>query len=135
MDDEMSPEKKLTAGALLLHAIVLLIFATTAFINSMIQHMGFPSGLDFTPTAYFGAMAVMATWLSSRHYLRTVRKRHLKIWASFHITVSAYAIITYFQFYSIGLPFSPSILSFLLPLLLYIIPPVLVIVFTSKERT
>jgi len=131
----MSPEKKFTVGALLLHATVLLIFAITTFINTMIQQMGFPSGVEFTPTAYFGAMAVMATWLSSRHYLRTVRKRHLKIWATFHIAVSVYAIITYFQLYSIGLPFSPSILSFLLPLLLYIIPPVLVIVLVSKERT
>jgi hypothetical protein len=62
MDEQLSLEKKLTVSSLLLHAIVLLSFATISFSIFQPQLV-----FSFIPIAYFGVMGVMAISLSGQH--------------------------------------------------------------------
>jgi hypothetical protein len=132
MGEQLNLEKKPTVGSLLLHAIVLLIFAA-AFVSMELQQGVSPlSGLNFTPIAFFLTMAVIAIWLSSLHYRLTVRTRYLLLWATFHI----FSVLYVLYMSSLQPPLQQTdFSSLLLSLFVYIIPPVLIIVFAFREQT
>jgi hypothetical protein len=135
MGEVLDPRKKLTVSSLLLQAIVLLTFAAIYFYMYMTQGL-FPSGFAFTPTAYFLVMGLLAIWLTSRHYSRSVLKRDLTIWAAIHICGSLFMLFTILNLFSVHASLPIAALLFpLLSLVLYIIPPVFVLVFANREQT
>ncbi|MGY5856192.1 MAG: hypothetical protein RTS72_06280 [Candidatus Thorarchaeota archaeon] len=133
MEDQQTPRKKYTVGALVLHAIVLLCFAAYSFNESLIQSYPLTSGLAHLTSGFYGVLGAIAVWLAGEHYSETVRKRRLQIWASFCIVLSMYPLIAFFILY-FG---SPSYFSFtsLFQVPIFLIPPVLILAFVRKERT
>lgn len=135
MESGVIMRKKFTIGSLILQSIVLLAFASVFFYMYISQGL-YPSGLAFTPTAYFLVMGLLSIWLASRHYLRTIKKQNLMIWATLHIFVSLYIFFTILYLSSMHASLPPNSLIYsLFPLIFYIIPPVFVLVSVLKEQT
>ena len=136
MDEQLSPKRKLTVYSLLLHTIVLLIFAAIVFFIGLSQGGSPFSGVNFMPIAYFGSMSVLAIWLSSRHYLKKVQKRNLLIWAALHIFGSLYMFFNMLWLSSLHPLLPPThFIVFLIPLIAYNIPPVLITISARREQT
>ena len=135
MDDQQTPRKKYTVGALLLHTVVLLGFAAISYVDSL-TYTGTGSltgGLARLASVFYGALGMIAVWLTGQHYTETVNKKNLQTWAAIHIALSIYALIMVLISY-ITYP-SIYFLVSLLPVLLFLLPPVLVAIFAGKERT
>jgi hypothetical protein len=133
MEVQENSEKKYTVGALLLHAIVLLSFAAYAYMESLSQSYPLTSGLAHLISVFYGVLGVIAVWLAGEHYSETVRKRRLQIWASFGVVISMYSlfaflvqILGYYSYFSF---------TSLIQVPIFLIPPMLILVFVRKERT
>ena len=133
MENPMNSGKKYTVGALLLHASVLLGYAAFAYIESLTQSYPLTSGLAHLTSVFYGVLGVISVWLAGEHYSETVRKLRLQIWASFCIVLSMYSLIAFFI---LLFGFSPYFsFTSLFQLIIFLIPPVLILVFVDKERT
>ena len=121
--------KSNTVGALLLQVITLLILATSFFGYSLSHPV--PS-TALSPFIIFGVLGAITFGLTIMHYTKTVRKQTLQRWASLHIAITIYLILTTSQTMGLGVQVP---LAMILQIYFYPIPPLLVHVFVSRERT
>ena len=133
MEDSENPKKKYTVGALLLHAIVLLGFAAYAYLESLTQSYPLTSGLAHLTSGFYGVLGVIAIWLAGEHYSETVRKHRLQIWAGFCIVLSMYPPIAFIILFFGSPSYFSSTSLFQVPI--FLIPPMLILVFVGMERT
>lgn len=139
MDEERNPEKSNTVAALLLHSLVLLELAALLFLLSFTPEGTLKNVDALLPSVFFGALSVIAFWLTIKHNRDSVREKNLKTWASIHIAASTFAFIIYFRSFGILIDYNPpsqaASLAFLILLLIYPIPPLLIHIFAGRERT
>jgi hypothetical protein len=128
MEDQQVTGKNYTIGALLLQVITLLILATSFFAYSLSHPV--PS-TALSPFIIFYALGAITIGLAFMHYAKTVRKQTLQRWASLHIAITIYMILTTVQTMGLGIqvPF-----AMILQIYFYPIPPLLVHVFAGRER-
>ena len=120
--------KSNTVGALLLQVITLLILATSFFGYSLSHPV--PS-TALSPFIIFYVLSAVTIGLTFMHYTKTVRKQTLQRWASLHIAITIYMILTTSQTMGLGVQVP---LAMILQIYFYPIPPLLVHVFAGRER-
>ena len=128
MENQHVSGKNYTIGALLLQVLTLLILATSFFSYSL-SHPVPPTALS--PFIIFGALSAITFGLTIMHYTKTVRKQTLQRWASLHIAITIYMILTTSQTMGLGVQVP---LAMILQIYFYPIPPLLVHVFAGRER-
>jgi hypothetical protein len=129
MDVDEYPERKYTIAWLFLHAVVLLLIG----VNSFFYAVTYPSpfGGVRLDSLIFLTLGLIALWLSYAHYATCVKKKYLERWASFHVALSIYYLVTFSQqptFLTIGgFPGQPLVIF------LFILP-ILVVIFLRREK-
>lgn len=129
MEVQQNPEKRYTVGALLLHAIVLLGFACFAYIESLTISYPLTAGLANLTAGFYVALGVIAVWLTGEHSSETVGNRRLQIWAGFCIVLSLYPVMAFLAY-----PFYFH-LNHIIKWSIFLLPPMLILVFVGNERT
>jgi fluoride ion exporter CrcB/FEX len=129
MENQHVPGKNYTLGALLLQVLALLMLATSFFAYSLSHPV--PS-TALSPFIIFGVLGAITIGLTFMHNTKTVRKQTLQRWASLHIAITIFMILTTSQTMGLGIqvPF-----AMILQIYFYPIPPLLVHVFAGRERT
>jgi hypothetical protein len=128
MEYDDYPERKYTVVWLFLHAVVLLWIGVGSFIFAVTYPS--PLGGVRLDSLIFLTLGLIALWLTYAHFSSTVKKKNLERWASFHVALSIYILVTYSQqpiFLTTGNLPTPPLLILLLLL------PILVVVFLKKE--
>ena len=131
MGDQNISAKSYTVGALLLQAVVLIAFAALAYLDSLASSDSFIFAGARTSAIYNGVLGAIAIWLTGEHYTESVRSRRLQLWAIICIILSLFPLIAFgsmFIMYHTVLS-----LVFLLPVLLFLIPTIMVLHFSRKE--
>ncbi len=129
MDDQQNPTKKFTVGALLIQSLVLLIL--TALALSVSDTLSLPGLSSMWASLYLGALTVIAVWLTKEHHYKTVRRRILLIWAFICILLSLYPLSAFLSLY-ILYPYIQNLTN-LLHVAFFLIPTILVLLFSSME--
>lgn len=133
MDDQQIAGKDKTITALLLQGLILMELAAIAFIDSLTPSVPPAPELVRLAPIGFGLLGLIAILLTIKHHRENVKRQTLQIWATFHIVLSVYSLMTVIQS-----PVSPSIEQFqvfLFLLLIFSFPPILIHVFAGRERT
>ena len=124
--------KTYTVGSLLLQTVVLFGLAVFAWRSSLTATWDFASGTALMATGYYGVLFVVAFWLTGEHYTKAVRRRTLQLWAVICIVLFLTPLFASLD----GIIRSHSIQSFtnLVTVVLFLIPTILVLVYSSKEK-
>lgn len=126
--------KNRTVGALLLQTAILTISTLLSYRESF-TWWDFGRGLALMATTYFGALLLVAVYLTFHHYSYTVKRSTLQLWGVFCILLGIFPLFVGL----FGTIFSTSIhtflnaLFYLFTVILGITPPTLILLFATKE--
>ena len=116
---------KYTVGALFLHALVLFWFASDAY---FVATRPFPNVFALFALVLYGSMGILSIWLSRQHYTKTVDRRRIEYWALFSMAIAYYwlsDLITIRGLFT---------LEAIFPILIFITPPMLIIISVHIEH-
>ena len=115
MEDQITKGKNYTVGALVLHTLVLF------WMNSLTLGGSF-----------FFIWGFLAIAVTGKHYRDTMKPIHVQIWAGLHLVISLYFLYNVawlsfggYSLYQAGL----------LPLIVFVTPPIAIMFFARSERT
>ena len=124
--------KRYTVGALCFQTLVLFGLAVFAYQSSLTATRGYWGGSDSIIAAIFGVLGVVAIWLTGEHHTKTLGRRTLQIWAVICIILSLLPLFASLN--GLILRYSIQSLGSLLQVVLFLIPTILILVFSSLEN-
>lgn len=129
--DQQIQAHRYTVGALLLQAVILIGSAVLSYLGSLSTTDPFIFAGNSTLAVYFGVLGAIAIWLTGEHYTDHVRSSRLKLWAAICIVLSlipiALYVVIFFDSYAVM-----ALVGLIQPLL-FLIPSILVFLFSMKE--
>lgn len=129
--DQRTLAHRNTLGALLLQAVVLLGFAALAYLESLSTTYPLTSFGNHLIAIIFGVLGAITIWLAGEHNSENVRSSRLKLWAIICIVLSLIPLAVFTGMFL--LYYSVISLVSLIQSLLFLIPSILVLLFSRKE--
>lgn len=124
--------KKFTVVSLGFQTVVLFGLAVLAWRSSLTVTWDFARGIALMATGYYAVLFVVSFWLTGEHYSKAVRKRNLQLWAV--ICIFLFLTPLFASLDGIIRYHSTQSLTNLVIVVLFLIPTILVLIFSSRDN-